>query len=103
MYAVIKTGGKEYKVKKDDVLSVETLKGDAGETLTFENILLIGDTDPIKIGKPNVEGANVTAEIVRQFRAKKIIVYKKKRRKGYEKRRGHRQNLTEIKIKEIVA
>lgn len=97
MYAVIKTGGKQYKVKKGDIIDIERLEGEKGDKLTFEAVLLVGDKG-IKLGRPLVDGAKVDAKIADQFRGKKIIVYKKKRRKGYEKRQGHRQNLTKVEI-----
>lgn len=102
MYAVIKTGGKQYKVQKGDVLEVERLTGDAGEKLTFNEVLFVGGKE-LKIGRPLVQGATVDAKIEEQKRGKKIIVYKKKRRKGYEKRQGHRQNLTRVEITAINA
>lgn len=101
MYAVIKTGGKQYKVAKGDVLDVEKLEGKKGDKLKFDEVLFVSDAKAPKIGNPLVKGATVAAEIDRQTRAKKIIVYKKKRRRGYEVRRGHRQNLTKIKITSI--
>lgn len=101
MYAVIKTGGKQYKVTEGMNLKVEKLEGEAGAKLTLEDVLFVGGNGQARIGMPKVEGASVAAEIVRQAKDKKIIVYKKKRRKGYEKRYGHRQQYTEIKINKI--
>lgn len=97
MYAVIQTGGKQYLVKKGDCLDVEKLPGKEGDSVKFNKVLLVGG-ETFKVGRPFVEGADVEARIERQFRGKKIIVYKKKRRKGYEVRRGHRQYLTNIKV-----
>ena len=96
MYAIIKTGGKQYRVTEGDTLRVEKLNVE-GTSVTFDQVLLIGG-DQVKIGAPLVEGASVSADIVRESRAKKIIVFKKKRRKGYHKKQGHRQTYTEVKI-----
>jgi len=101
VYAVIKTGGKQYRVKKGDVIDVETLKGEKGAKLTFDNVLMLGGDKTPKIGRPLVDGAKVEAKITEQFREKKITVYKKKRRKGYEVRKGHRQNKTKVEITSI--
>lgn len=100
MYAVIKTGGKQYKVVKGDSLVVEKLEGKEGDKLTFDNVLMLGGKE-LKIGRPLVEGASVTAEVSKQGRAKKVVVYKKKRRKGFEVRKGHRQYQTTVKITSI--
>jgi large subunit ribosomal protein L21 len=96
MYAIIKTGGKQYRVTEGDTLRVEKLNVE-GNSVTFDQVLLVGG-DEVKIGAPLVEGASVSADILRQGRAKKIIVFKKKRRKGYHKKQGHRQAYTEVKI-----
>ena len=103
MYAIIKTGGKQYRVAQGETLRVEKLniEGD-NNTVKFDQVLLVGG-DEVKIGTPMVEGASVEAEIVRQGRAKKIIVFKKKRRKGYHKKQGHRQAFTEVRITGINA
>lgn len=101
MYAVITTGSKQYKVKKGDILDVEKLEGKEGSELTFDNVLFVGDSKPVKIGRPYIEGASVGVEIEKQFRAKKVIVYKKKRRRGYEVHRGHRQYLTKVRITSV--
>ncbi len=103
MYAVIKTGGKQYKVAEGDSLKVEKLAGDAGTEVVLENVLFVGGNSSPKIGAPLVDGATVAAEIVRQAKARKVLVYKKKRRKGYEKKVGHRQQYTELKITKINA
>lgn len=103
MYAIIKTGGKQYKVKKGDVVAVEKLAGKKGDKMKFESVLMVSDEKSPKIGRPYIEGASVGGEIDAQTRAKKIIVYKKKRRRGYEVRRGHRQDLTKVKITSIVS
>ena len=103
MYAIIKTGGKQYRVAQGETLRVEKLniEGD-NNTIKFDQVLLVGGEE-VKIGTPMVEGASVDAEIVRQGRAKKIIVFKKKRRKGYHKKQGHRQAFTEVRITGINA
>ena len=101
MYAVIKTGGKQYRVKEGDTLKVEKITGDAGASVEFNDVLAIGDGDAMKIGTPTVKGAKVLAEVINQGRAKKVLVFKKKKRKGYTKKQGHRQAFTALKIKEI--
>jgi large subunit ribosomal protein L21 len=101
MYAVIKTGGKQYKVSEGDTLDVEKIDGEKGNEVVFEEILMISRESEIKVGTPYVEGAKVTGEIVAQTRGSKIKVFKMKRRKGYRKKTGHRQELTGLKIKEI--
>lgn len=103
MYAVIKTGGKQYKVEEGDTVQIEKLDAVKGDELTFDDILFVGDEDDFKLGQPRVEGCTVKARVVRQMRAKKIIVFKMKRRKGYHKTQGHRQNLTEVCITKIDA
>ena len=101
MYAIIKTGGKQYRVTEGETLRVEKLNTE-GSSVKFDQVLLVGG-DQVKIGVPMVEGASVDAEILRQGRAKKIIVFKKKRRKGYHKKQGHRQAFTEVRITGINA
>ena len=102
MYAVIRTGGKQYRVAKDDTLAVEKLAGEPGETLTFE-VMAIGEGEQLTLGQPLVKGAAVTAEIVEQGRADKILVFKKKRRQNYRRKKGHRQHETLVKITGITA
>lgn len=97
-FAVIKTGGKQYKVAANDLVRIEKIPGDAGEVVTFENVLMVGDA----IGTPLVDGALVAGEVVEQFRDKKVIVFKKKRRQGYRRTHGHRQELTLVRITEIL-
>ncbi len=97
MYAVIQTGGKQYRVENGEQLRVEKLEGEPGATLTFDSVLMLGG-DASKIGKPFVAGAKVTAKIVAQDRAKKIIVFKLRRRKNYRRKYGHRQPFTQIQI-----
>ena len=102
MFAVIRTGGKQYKVAKDDVLSVEKLDGDVGAKLTFGEVLMLGGDSP-KSGAPLVKGASVLCEIVEQGRGEKVIAFKKKRRKNTHRKRGHRQHFTKVKITDIHA
>ncbi len=103
MYAVIKTGGKQYKVSPGEKITVEKLPGEPGEQIELSEVLLVGEGDNIKIGQPMVPEAKVVATIVEQGRSKKIIVFKKKRRKNYRRKRGHRQYYTVLEIKEIKA
>ena len=102
MFAVIKTGGKQYKVAKDDVITVERLPGEAGGSVSFEEVLMLGGDDT-KVGAPLVDGASVSGEIVEQTRGEKIIVFKKQRRQNYRRKKGHRQDLTVVKITDILA
>ncbi len=102
MYAVIRTGGKQYRVSQGETLRVEKLPGDVGSTITFDQVLMIGG-DKVSVGKPLVAGAKVSAEITAQDRAKKIIVFKMRRRKNYRRKQGHRQYFTEVKITGINA
>lgn len=102
MYAVIKTGGKQYRVAEGQKLRVEKLAGNAGDKVTFSEVLLVGGDAP-KIGRPLVSGASVAAEITAQDRGKKIVVFKFKRRKNYRRKNGHRQPYTELKITGITA
>ena len=97
MFAVIKTGGKQYKVATNDVIRVETLAGEAGETVTLDQVLMVGD----KIGAPIVAGASVTATVLEQTRAEKVIIFKKKRRQNYRRKKGHRPELTVLRITNI--
>ena len=98
-YAVIETGGKQYRVKKDDVIDVELIDGaEEGASVTLGRVLAVNDGSGLKIGAPEVEGASVTAEVVEQFRGKKVVAFKKKRRKGYHKKIGHRQDLLRVKV-----
>lgn len=103
MYAVIRTGGKQYKVSADDVLTVERLDGEAGAKIEFNDILAVEAGSGIRIGAPTVAGAKVTASIVEQTRGPKLIVFKKRRRQNSRRKNGHRQDLTKIKIEAIVA
>ncbi len=103
MYAVIKTGGKQYKVASGDVLRVEKLEGEAGASITFDQVLLVDDAGKITIGAPLVAGASVTAQIVAQARDPKILVFKKKRRHKYRRKNGHRQLQTVLHVTDIKA
>lgn len=102
MFAVIKTGGKQYKVQEGDVLNVEKLNMEKEKKVTFDKVLLIEDEGKTLIGTPFVENALVRAEVIENFKDKKVLVFKKKRRKQYRRTRGHRQELTRIKIEEII-
>jgi large subunit ribosomal protein L21 len=97
-YAVIRTGGKQYRVAEGDLVRVEKLTGEVGDSVTLGDVLFIGGNDEVKIGAPLVENAKVTGRIVSQTKAKKILVFKKKRRKSYSRQRGHRQQQTILKI-----
>ncbi len=98
MYAVIKTGGKQYRVSEGETLHVEKLAGKAGDAVTFDQVLLVGGGDSVKVGAPLVKGASVKAEIIDQARDKKIIIFKFRRRKNYRRKIGHRQPFTAVKI-----
>lgn len=102
MYAVFRTGGKQYRVEKGDKVRVEKLPGGVGEAVTFNEVLLVG-ADPIKLGRPLVGGAKVEAKILDQALGRKIIVFKFRRRKNYRRKRGHRQPFTALEITNIVA
>lgn len=102
MYAVIRTGGKQYRVSQGDTLRIEKLPGDVGSSITFGEVLMLGG-EKLSVGKPLVKGAKVSAQIVAQDRAKKIIVFKMRRRKNYRRKNGHRQWFTEVKITGITA
>lgn len=103
MFAIIKTGGKQYRVAKDDVIKVEKLDGEAGSTITLDQVLLVGDADKQTVGVPFVEGAAVTAEVIQQKKDKKVVIFKKKRRQNYRRKNGHRQEITVLKVTDIVA
>ena len=102
MYAIIATGGKQYKVAEGDIIKVEKLGVDAGETVTFDQVLVVNNGE-LSIGCPTVAGATVTGTVVKEAKAKKLIVYKYKRKTGYHKKNGHRQLYTQIKIDKINA
>jgi len=98
MYAVIKTGGKQYKVAKDDVIVVEKLAGAAGDNVTLGEVLMVGDAQGATLGKPTVAGASVSATVLEQGRADKVIIFKKRRRQNSRRKNGHRQPQTVLKI-----
>lgn len=102
MYAVIKTGGKQYRVAKDDVITVERLEGDAGGKIEFPEVLMVGGEGSAKVGAPFISGAKVVAELVEQTRGPKLIAFKKRRRKNSRRKKGHRQDLTTVRITEII-
>ena len=102
MYAIIQTGGKQFTVKTGDIIEVEKLAAEIGQEVVFSEVLAIGNDDgKLNVGTPKVEGAQVAAKVLDQFRAKKLIVFKMKRRKGYRRTHGHRQSLTRVEIGEI--
>ena len=101
MYALVKTGGKQYRVSKDDTILVERVSAEEGEQIILSDIVMLGDGDKIKIGTPRVDGAGVSATVVRQTRGPKIIIFRRKRRKNHRRTQGHRQDLTLLKINEI--
>ncbi|MDA0313448.1 MAG: 50S ribosomal protein L21 [Gemmatimonadetes bacterium] len=102
MYAVFQTGGKQFRVEPGTRLRIPSLEVEPGDSVTFDHVLLAGDgEDKILVGTPTVDGASVTAEVIRHGRADKIIVFKRKRRKGYRKKQGHRQNFTEIRVEAV--
>jgi len=101
MYAVIKTGGKQYRVENGDIIEVEKLTADAGSTILLSPVLMFNDDKSSKVGTPVLEGAAVSAEVLEQARGDKIIVFKKKRRKGYRRTMGHRQDLTVLRITDV--
>ena len=105
MYAVIQTGGKQYRVEPGKTIAVEKLAGEAGAQVVFDQVLLVssGDGGNVTIGKPLVAGAKVTGQIVEQTRADKVVVFKFRRRKNYVRRNGHRQDMTVVKVAEIKA
>jgi large subunit ribosomal protein L21 len=102
-YAIIQTGGKQYRVSEGDVLSVEKLDVEAGKETTFSDVLLVVSGDKVNLGTPLVSGASVKAEVVEQYKDDKVIAFKFKRRKGYHRTVGHRRRLTELKITKISA
>ncbi|MES1151469.1 MAG: 50S ribosomal protein L21 [Dongia sp.] len=103
MYAVIKTGGKQYKVAANDIILVEKLEAEAGATVSLDQVLMIGDGANVTIGQPTVTGASVAAEVLNHAKADKVIIFKKNRRHNYRRKRGHRQQLTALKITNIKA
>lgn len=103
MYAVIKTGGKQYRVEPGDVVTIERLEGDAGDAVKFDEVLLVDADGEMQIGTPSLDGATVAGTIIEQGRARKVIVFKFRRRKNYKKKNGHRQYFTRVQIDQISA
>ena len=103
MYAIVEIAGFQYKVQKDQYVYVNRLAGEADSAITFDKVLLVGGDKDVKIGTPTVSGAKVEGKILEHLRGEKVIVFKKKRRKGYQTQNGHRQYLTQILVEEIVA
>ncbi len=103
MYAVIQTGGKQYRVAEGDILRVELLEKEPKQAISFDKVLLLENGDSITVGQPTVKGASVEAEVIRHDRAKKVIIFKKKRTTTYQRTQGHRQGFTEVRIKGIKA
>jgi large subunit ribosomal protein L21 len=103
MYAVIQTGGKQYRVSQGDLITIEKLQGAAGDRIELNSVLMVGEGDQVTVGRPWLEQARVVGTIVRQERGPKVLIYKHKRRKGYQKRQGHRQSLTLLRVTDIVA
>jgi large subunit ribosomal protein L21 len=103
MFAIVKTGGKQYRVGVGDQITVERLVGEVGGAISLNEVLALGGGEAPQVGTPTIAGASVTAKIVQQPRGTKVIVFKKKRRKNYRRKRGHRQELTVLKIEEISA
>jgi large subunit ribosomal protein L21 len=101
MYAIVEIAGRQYRVEENQFLVVNRLSGNAGDKLTFDKVLLIGDKGKMKVGEPTIKGAVVSATVEKHGRGDKVVVFKKKRRKGYVKRNGHRQDLTGIRIQSI--
>ncbi len=101
MYAVIKTGGKQYRVAKDDVVTIERIAGEDGAKVEFNEVLMVGSGESVKVGTPMVAGAKVTAELIGQTRGEKLIAFKKRRRKNSRRKKGHRQDLSTVRITTI--
>lgn len=101
MFAVIKTGGKQYRVKEGDILSVEKLEAEKGQVVHFDQVLLLEDGQQVQVGTPYLDKARVAAEVLEDYKDEKVIVFKKKRRKGYRRKKGHRQLLTRVRISGI--
>ena len=101
MFAVLSAGGKQYKVSQGDLIEVEKLESNTGDTVTLDQVLMIGEGENVQVGSPYVSGCKVTGEVVEQGKGAKIIVFKKKRRKNYRRKNGHRQLFTQLKITEI--
>jgi len=102
MYAIVEVGSQQFKVAKDDVIVTPKIEGEVGNTVDLDRVMLISDDDGVKVGSPVIDGAQVKASIVNFERGKKVIVFKKKRRKGYKVKNGHRQDYTRLKIDDII-
>ena len=102
MYALIQTGGKQYQVKKDDVLNIERIPANDSENIDLTEVLLIKNGEKITVGKPYIDGAKVVLQVIEETRGEKIIVFKKKRRQNYRRKNGHRQDLLRVKIIDII-
>lgn len=103
MYAIVETGGKQYRVKEGDVLFIEKIEGEAADTVEFDSVLAVSNDGDLNLGKPFVEGAKVKAEVLEQGKDKKIIVFKFRAKNNFRKKQGHRQPYTKIQVKEILA
>ncbi len=103
MYAIVDSGGKQYKVEEGEIFRIEKIQGDIGAPVSFDKVLMFSDGDTVKAGRPFVENIAVTGHIVEQNKAKKVLVFKFKRRKGYRRKQGHRQTYTAVKIDSIKA
>jgi len=101
MYAVVKTGGKQYRVSAGEKLKVEQIPADVGAQVTLDQVLMVGEGESVRVGTPNVAGVSVTATVVAQGRGEKVKIFKMRRRKHYQKHQGHRQNYTELRIDSI--
>jgi large subunit ribosomal protein L21 len=103
MFAVIKTGGKQYRVAADDVITIATLAGEPGEAVTFDQVLMVTNDNGTQVGAPLIEGVTVTGEVVEHTRGEKVIAFKKRRRQNSRRKRGHRQDYTVVRITEILS
>ena len=101
MYAVVKTGGKEYRVSKGDLIRVEKLEGEVGDRVVLKDVLMVSQEGQVQIGTPHLAAAVVTGEIVQEIKGKKVLIYKMKKRKNYRRFKGHRQTYTYLKINDI--
>jgi large subunit ribosomal protein L21 len=101
-YAIIKTGGKQYRVAADDVVTIERLGGEAGSKVEFTEVLMLGEGDSVKVGKPLIAGAKVVGELIAQARGPKLIAFRKRRRKNSRRKKGHRQDLSKVRITQII-
>ncbi len=103
MFAVIKTGGKQYRVEENNIIKIEKLESIEGEKIIFDHVLMVGDAAKATVGSPLIAGATVEAEVLKQMRDRKVIIFKKKRRQNYRRKLGHRQHLTIVRITKIIA